>query len=65
MTISDVNEQGYHYQLVMLIDRVYHFSDATEKAKRYQLVMLMDRGYSVMQVNWPFLVTGKLHKFIK
>jgi hypothetical protein len=27
MTISDVNEQGYCYQLVMLMDRVYHFID--------------------------------------
>ncbi len=61
MTISDVNEQGYCYRLVMLMDRVYHFSDANEKG----LVMFMDRGYSVMQMNWPFLVTGKLHKLIK
>jgi hypothetical protein len=62
MTISDVNEQGYCYRLVMLMDRVYHFS---EKGNCYQLVMLMDRGYLVMQMNWPFLVTGKLHKLIK
>ncbi len=65
MTISDVNEQGYHYQLVMLMDRVYHFSDVNEKGNRYQLVLLMDRGYSVMQMNWPILVLGKLHKLIK
>ncbi len=26
--------------------------------------MLMDRGYLVMQMNWPFLVTGKSHKLI-
>jgi hypothetical protein len=65
MTISDVNEQGYHYQLVMLMDRVYHFSDVNEKGNHYQLVMLMDRGYLMMQMNWPFLVTGKLHKLIK
>ncbi len=30
MAISDVNEQGYCNQLVMLIDRVYHFSDVNE-----------------------------------
>ncbi len=51
MSISDVNEQGYHYQLVILMDRVYHFSDVNEKGNRYQLVMLMDRGYPVMQMN--------------
>ncbi len=61
MTISDVNEQGYCYQLVMSLNRVYHFSDVNEKGNRCQLVMLMDRGYSVMQMNWPFLVIGKLH----
>jgi hypothetical protein len=65
MTISDVNEQGYCNQLVMLMDRVYHFSDVNEKGNCYQLVMLMDRGYLVLQINWPFLVTGKLHKLIK
>jgi hypothetical protein len=65
MTISDVNEQGYCYQLVMLMDRVYHFSDVNEEGNYYQLVMLMDRGYSVMQMNWPFLVTDKSHKLIK
>ncbi len=65
MTISDVNEQGYHYRLVMLMDRVYHFSDVNEKGNRYQLVLLMDRGYLVMQMNWPILVTSKLHKLIK
>ncbi len=43
----------------MLRDRVYHFSDVNEKGNCYQLVMLMDRGYSVMQINWPFLVMGK------
>ncbi len=65
MTISDANEQGYCYQFVMLMDRVYHFSDVNEKGNRYQLVLLMDRVYSVMQMNWPILVTGKLHKLIK
>ncbi len=65
MTISDVNEQGYCYRLVMLMDRVYHFSDVNEKGNRYQSVLLMDRGYSVMQMKWPILVTGKLHKLIK
>jgi hypothetical protein len=65
MTISDVNEQGYFYRLVMLIDRVYHFSDVNEKGNRYQLVLLMDGGYSVMQMNWPILVTGKPHNLIK
>ncbi len=64
MTISDVNEQGYHYQSVMLMDRLYHFSD-NEKGNHYQLVMLMDRGYSVMQMNWPSLVMSKLRKLIK
>ncbi len=66
MTIGDVHEQGYYcYQLVMIMDRVYHFSDVNDKDDRYQLVMLMDREYLVMQMNWPFLVMGKLHKFIK
>jgi hypothetical protein len=65
MTISDVNEQGYHYQLVMLMDRVYHFSDVNEKGNCYQLVLLMDRRFLVVQMNWPILVTGKLHKLIK
>jgi hypothetical protein len=55
MTISDVNEQGYCNQLVLLMDRVYHFSDVNEKGNHYQLVMLMDRGYLVMQINWSFL----------
>jgi hypothetical protein len=31
----------------------------------YQLVLLMDSKYSVMQMNWPILVMGKLHKLIK
>jgi hypothetical protein len=65
MTLSDANEQGYHYRLVMFMDRVYHFSDVHEKGYCYQLVMLMDRGYLVMQMNWPFLVMGKLHNLIK
>ncbi len=49
----------------MLMDRVYHFSDVNEKGNCYQLVLLMDRGYSVMQMNWPNLVMGRLHKLIK
>ncbi len=58
MTGSDVNEQGYHNQLLMLMDRVYHFSDVNEKGNHYQLMMLMARGYSVMQINWPFFCDG-------
>jgi hypothetical protein len=65
MTIGNVNEQGYCYRSGMLTDKVYHFSDVNEKGNRYQLEMLMDRGYSVMQMNWPFLGMGKLHKLIK
>jgi hypothetical protein len=65
MTISDVNEQGYCYQLVILIDRVYHFSDVNEKGNRNQLVILMERGYLVVQMNWPSLVMGKPHRLIK
>ncbi len=65
MSISDVNEQGYCYRLVMLLDRMYHFSDVNEKSNRYQLMLLMDRGYLVMQMNWPILVTSKPHKLIK
>jgi hypothetical protein len=65
MTISDVNEQGYCYQLVMLMDKVYHFSDVNEMGNHYRLVLLMHRGYLVMQMNWPILVTGKSHKLIK
>jgi hypothetical protein len=33
------------------------FGDANESA--IFLVMLMDSGYVVMQMNWPFLVTGE------
>jgi hypothetical protein len=65
MIIRDVNEQGYHYKLVMSMDRVYHFSNVNEKGNRYQLVLLMDRGDSVMQMNWPILVMSKSHKLIK
>ncbi len=49
MTISDVNEQEYHYRLVMLMDRVYQFIDVNEKGHCYQLVMLMDRGYLLIK----------------
>ena len=31
MTIGDVNEQECHIQLVMLMDRGYHFGDVNEK----------------------------------
>ncbi len=31
MTIGDVNEQEYCFQLMMFIDRVYLFSDVNEK----------------------------------
>ncbi len=31
MTIGDVNEQEYCFQLVIFMDRVYHFSDVNEK----------------------------------
>jgi hypothetical protein len=67
MKISDVNEQEYRYGLVMLMDRVYHFSDVDEKGNHYQSVLLMDRGrgYSVMKLNRPILVMSKLHKLIK
>ncbi len=50
MTIGDLNEQGYCYQLVMLMDRVYHFSDVNEMGNHYQLVLLMDSGYSVIDL---------------
>ncbi len=43
---GDVNTQ---YTLV--------FGDANELANF--LVMIMDSRYVVMQMNWPFLVTGK------
>jgi hypothetical protein len=43
---GDVNKQ---YTLV--------FGDAKELA--VYLVMLMDSRYVVMQMNWPFLVTGE------
>jgi hypothetical protein len=65
MTISDVNEQGYCYQLVMLMDRVYHCSDVDERGNCFQLVLLMNRGYLVMQMKWPILVMGKSLKLIK
>jgi hypothetical protein len=44
---GDVNKQ---YTLV--------FGDANESA--IFVVMLMDKWYAVMQINWPFLVTGEL-----
>jgi hypothetical protein len=31
MTIGNINEQEYHFQLVMFMDRVYHFSNVNEK----------------------------------
>jgi hypothetical protein len=31
MTTGDVNKQEYHFQLVMFMDWVYHFSDVNEK----------------------------------
>ncbi len=52
MTIGDVNEQGYHFWLVMFIDRGYQYGDVTEKVYfsdiiklgEWQLVMLMNRS---------------------
>ncbi len=49
MTIGDVNEQEYHFWLVMFMDRVYHLSDVNEKVYfsdvnklgKWQLVMLI------------------------
>jgi hypothetical protein len=31
MTIDDVNEQDYHFQLVMFMDRGCHFGDVNEQ----------------------------------
>jgi hypothetical protein len=31
MTIGDVNEQGYCFQMVMFMDRRYRFGDVIEK----------------------------------
>ncbi len=54
MTIGDVNEQEYHFWLVMFMDRVvYHFSGVNEKVYfsdvnklgKWQLVMLMNRDF--------------------
>ncbi len=52
MTIGDVNEQEYHFQLVMFMDRGYCFGDVNEKVYfsdviklgEWQLVMLMKRS---------------------
>ena len=41
----------------MFMDRRYSFGDVNEKA--VFLVMLMGSRYVVMQMNWPFLVTGE------
>jgi hypothetical protein len=57
MTIGDVNKQGYCFELVMFMDKRYSFGDVNEKD--VFLVMLMDSRYVVMQMNWPFLVTGE------
>ncbi len=51
MTIGDVNEQEYHFWLVMFMERVYHFSDVNKKVYfgdvnklgKWQLVMLIIR----------------------
>jgi hypothetical protein len=51
MTIADDNEQEYCFQLVMFMDRVYHFGGVNEKVYfskdnklgKWQLVMLMNR----------------------
>ncbi len=42
MTVSNVNEEGYCYWLVMVMDRVYHFSDVNEKGQ----------SLSIGDVNW-------------
>jgi hypothetical protein len=50
MTIGDVNEQEYHFWLVMFMDRGYRFGDVNEKVyfsdviklNEWQLVMLMN-----------------------
>ncbi len=52
MTFGDVNEQGYNFQLVMFMDRKYHFGDVNEfsyfsdvnKLGKLQLVMSKNRG---------------------
>jgi hypothetical protein len=52
MTIGYVIEQKYCFQLVMFMDRGYHFSDVNEKVYfsdvinlgECQLVMLMNRS---------------------
>jgi hypothetical protein len=41
----------------MLINNTLVFGDANKLAG--VLVMLMDGRYEVMQMNWPFLVTGE------
>ncbi len=65
MTIGDVIEQGYQFQLVMLMDREYLLKDVNEKGYHFWMVIFMDRVYLVMQMNWPFLVMVESHKLIK
>jgi hypothetical protein len=53
MTIGNVNEQGYHFWLVMFTDWMYNFSDVNEKVYfsdvdklgKWQLVMSMNRDF--------------------
>ncbi len=52
MTIGDVNEQEYHFQLMMFMDGGYSFDDVNEKVYfsdvyklgECRLVMLMNRS---------------------
>jgi hypothetical protein len=53
LRIGDVNEQDYHFQLVMFMDGVYHFGDVNEKVYfndvnklgKWRLVMLINRDF--------------------
>ncbi len=56
MTIADVYEQGYVYQLVMFMDTKYCFGDVNEfvyfsdvnEQVWWQLVMSMNRGLTLI-----------------
>ncbi len=53
LRIGDVNEQDYHFRLVMFMDGVYHFGDVNEKVYfgdinklgKWWLVMLVNRDF--------------------
>jgi hypothetical protein len=42
MTIGDVNEQEYHFRLVMFMDRGYQYGDVNEKVYFSNVIKLCE-----------------------